>query len=111
MRPHDLPSYGNRNALIGIETLADRPNTNQAVFGAKILQSEIDSPALLGQLQIYTPQRILRSRQWLRQPSRNTVYGDNDSMISISRLFQDVYHLFDFNVSTKTFHRRIRGRM
>ncbi|XP_053698842.1 uncharacterized protein LOC128745791 [Sabethes cyaneus] len=109
--PQDLPPYKHRCALIGIETLEDRRNANQAVFGAKILQGEIDSPALLGQIHIYAPQCILRPRQWLRQPPRNTVYGNNDPMLSVSGRFQEAYHLFDFNVSTNTFRQRIYKSM
>lgn len=108
MDPNDLPPYENRCALIGIETLAARRYANQAVFGAKILRSEIDSPELLDRLQIYAPQRVLRSRQWLRQARRNTVYGYNDPMNSVCRSFQQTYHLFDFNVTTKTFRQRLR---
>lgn len=108
--PLRLPPYEHRCALLGIETLEERRKMNQAVFGAKVLRSEIDSPALLRQLNIYAPQRVLRSRQLLYQPPRRTMYGSNNPIDTISRRFQDNYNLFDFNISTNTFKNRLRNR-
>lgn len=107
--PVNLPPYEHRCALLGIEPLDVRRKVNQAVFGAKILRAEIDSSALLDRLRIYAPERVLRPRQLVQPTPRNTVYGSNDPVNSISARFQEGYYVFDFNLSTNTFRQRLRS--
>lgn len=106
--PQNLPPYEHRCALLGIEPLHVRRKIDRAVYGAKIIQSEVDCGALLERVRLYAPERVMRSRRLIHLPSRNTGYGANDPMNSICRLFQEAYSVFDFNLSTTSFKQRLR---
>lgn len=106
--PLNLPPYEHRCALLGIEPLHVRRKTNRAVYGAKLIHSEVDCPALLERVRFYAPERILRSRQLIQLSARNTIYGANDPINSICRAFREAYSLFDFNLSTEAFRQRLR---
>lgn len=51
--PLNLPAYEDRCRLLGIETLEQRRRRAQAIFAAKLIVGDIDSPELLRQLNIY----------------------------------------------------------
>lgn len=70
--PLNLPRYEDRCNLLGMQTLSQRRKHAQAVFVAKILLGETDSSAILSQLNVYAPERILRRREFLRMDSRTT---------------------------------------
>lgn len=106
--PSNLPPYNERCQLLGLETLENRRTIAQAVFAAKVLIGEVDSPEMLSQLGIYAPQRILRSRDFLHLEARSVNYGMHDPIRSMSARFNDFYMLFDFNVpSTAAFRHRV----
>lgn len=105
--PLNLPRYEDRCRLLGLQTLDQRRNTAQVVFVAKILTGEIDSLEILGQLNLYAPERLLRQRNFLLLEPRNTVYGLHDPVRFMSAKFNDVYLLFDFNCTIATFKRRL----
>lgn len=102
-----LTPYEMRCNLLHIDTLTRRRSIDLAVFGAKILLGEIDCPSLLARLQLYAPERYLRSRRVLQQDHRRTLYGTNDPISSISRRLQESFHLFDFNEDSKMFRRKL----
>lgn len=105
--PFILPPYEQRCALLGIEPLYVKRQIDRAVYGAKIIRSEVDCVALLERVRFYAPERVLRSRQVISVASRNTGYGANDPMNSICRLFVEAYDVFDFNLSTESFRQRL----
>lgn len=110
--PEMLPPYEDRCALLGIEPLRVRRRIDRAVYGAKIIRSEVDCAALLERIRLYAPERVLRSRQVIQVESRNTNYGANDPVNSISRCFVEGYELFDFNSSVESFRQRLyRSRL
>lgn len=106
--PTNLPRYEDRCRLLGIETLEQRRNNSQAVFIAKILLGELDSPEILNRINIYAPTRVLRQRGFLMLESRNTGYGSHDPIRFMAATFNGVYELFDFNASAERFKRRLR---
>lgn len=55
--PVNLPPYEDRCRLLEINTLEQRRFNAQAVFVAKILKGEIDSPLILEQINMYAPER------------------------------------------------------
>lgn len=105
--PANLPPYEHRCQLLGIDTLERRRSIAQAMFAAKVLVGEIDSPEIVAELQLYAPERPLRSRNFLNLPARVANYGQHDPVRFISMRFNEYYHLFDFNVTTETFRQRI----
>lgn len=106
--PTNLPRYEDRCRLLGIETLEQRRNNSQAVFIAKILLGELDSPEILNRINRYAPTRVLRQRGFLMLESRNTGYGSHDPIRFMAATFNGVYELFDFNASAERFKRRLR---
>lgn len=105
--PANLPPYEHRCQLLGIDTLERRRSIAQAMFAAKVLVGEIDSPEIVAEFQLYAPERPLRSRNFLNLPARVANYGQHDPVRFISMRFNEYYYLFDFNVTTETFRQRI----
>lgn len=81
------------------------------MFVGKTLQGEVDSTEILGRLNIYAPERILRQRNFLQLEPRRAVYGFHDPIRFISARFNEVFHVFDFNISTTAFKRRLQGSL
>lgn len=108
--PRNLPPYEDRCRLLGLETLENRRCIAQAMFIAKVLLGDIDAPHIMAQLNIYAPERILRQRGFFFLGPRHTEYGLNDPIRSMSSRFNEVYMLFDFNLSAASFHRRLQTR-
>lgn len=105
--PLNLPPYEDRCRLLGLQTLEKRRSIAQAVFIAKILTGETDAPNLLGQMNIYAPERLLRQRNILLLEPRNTLYGLHDSIRFMSARFNEVSRLFDFCSNAAAFKRRL----
>lgn len=105
-----LPAYYARCQLLGMQTLEQRRFDAQAVFIAKLLTGEIDSPRILQQLNLYAPERSLRRRDLLSLPQRNVSYGQHDPIRFMSASFNVVADLFDFNVSVNSFKQLLRRR-
>lgn len=105
--PLNLPPYDHRCRLLGLEPLHVRRKNSRAVYGSKIVRTEVDCPALLQHVQFYAPERVLRTRQLIQIASRNTGYGANDPLNSICNEFRQAYGVFDFNLTTNTFRQRL----
>lgn len=105
--PSNLPSYEDRCALLGIDTLEDRRRKAQAIFAAKIIIGEIDSPELLRQLYFYAPERVMRQRNFMHLVPRNTQYGMNEPIRAVADAFNEAYMWFDFNVPLSVFIRNL----
>ena len=73
--PVNLPPYPDRCRLLGLDTLERRRKIQQALFVAKILNGEIDSPKLLSTINFRASQRMLRSTSMLQNPFHRTNYG------------------------------------
>lgn len=106
--PQELPAYENRCRLLGLETLQTRRRAAQAVFVAKMFLGEIDSPAILADLNLYAPERVMRQRALLQLAARNTGYGLHEPVRAMSDIFNQCFNLFDFNLSASSFNRRLR---
>lgn len=105
----EFGSYEERCRYLGILTLEQRRKVSQAMFVAKLLNGEIDAPALLNQLCLYVPVRILRQRPFLFLAPRNTDYGSHEPIRFMSARFNEFFHLFDFNLTTTIFLSRLRS--
>lgn len=108
--PVNLPAYENRCSLLGLETLEHRRTVSQAVFVAKVLLGETDSPETLVEFGIYAPERVLRSRNFLHLGPRSTNYSLYDPIRFMSLRFNEHFTSFDFNCTAETFRRRILPR-
>lgn len=97
--PENLPPYEDRCLLLGIDTLENRRSVSQAMFVVKLLKNEVDSSALLADLNIYAPERPLRRRDFFLLGTRNSLYGQHDPVRFMMAKFNSVSHLFDFNTS------------
>ena len=106
--PANLPLYPDRCRLIRNDTLEHRRRLHQAVFIAKLLHGEIDSPKLLSLVNFRASQRALRSTGFLQTPFHRTSFGYNEPVTACVRAFACVEHLFDFNESVNKFVQKIK---
>lgn len=95
----NLPPYEHRCMLLGIDTLEKRRHSMQAEFISKVLNSEIDAPAILAELQLYVPERPLRRRNFLHLPSRNSRYGQHDALRFMALRYNETAEHYDFYMS------------
>lgn len=72
----NLPAYADRCQLLGIDTLEKRRCNAQAVFAAKVIVGDIDSPELLRLFNFYAPERTMRQRNFLQLAPRNLGAAD-----------------------------------
>lgn len=105
--PINLPPYEERCKLINIETLSRRREKAGALFIAKVLHGDIDSPGILQNLNFHVPSRQLRSSLFFSLPFRRTNYGQNEPLRRLCQIFNKCSHLFDFNVSVACFKSRL----
>lgn len=105
--PLNLPEYSARCQLLGIDTLQKRRKVQQAMFVAKLLRNEVDSPDLLSMMNIRAIQRPLRQRALLSARFHRTTYGFNDPMSKMIRTFTLVEDLFEFEESSQSFKNKI----
>lgn len=97
--PRELPRYESRCKLINLEVLEGRRNVVKACFVGDLLQGNIDCSPLLGLLDVNTRRRNLRLHAFFINRSSRTNYGKNEPVLSMCRVFNTCYHVFDFNVS------------
>ena len=69
---------------------------------------EIDSPAILADLNLYAPERVMRQRALLQLAARNSGYGLHEPIRAMFDIFNQCFNLFDFNLSASSFNRRLR---
>ncbi|XP_055633092.1 uncharacterized protein LOC129773504 [Toxorhynchites rutilus septentrionalis] len=106
--PLNLPPYEHRCQLIGLETLKQRRKRAKAIFIARLLVPEIDAPNVLAQIAINVPGYTLRRSDFLRLPFRRRDYSLHEPIRSMMECFNDVAHLFDFNITINEFKSRIK---
>lgn len=97
--PRNLPSYESRCNLIDLELLEGRRNVAKACFVADLLQGNVDCSTLLSLLDINTQRRDLRLHAFFNNRRSRTNYGVHEPMLSMCRVFNSCYYVFDFNVS------------
>lgn len=97
--PLNPPSYEDRCNALGLDLLCVRRNVAKAIFVSDLLNSSIDCPILLQQVNFYIQRRTIRSHQFIRIPRALTNYGRNEAMSSMCRIFNDCYEHFDFHLS------------
>ena len=105
--PNDPPPYESRCRLLGMDTLQKRRNILRVTFIGKVILGEIDAPWILAQIDFNIIPRPLRQRSFLRLQQHRTEYAHNEPVRSMCLLFNQLYHLFDFNVSARVFRDRV----
>lgn len=80
--PQNLPPYGERCRLLGLDTLQRRRQFQQATFVANILTGEIDASALLSRIEFRAIGRQLRSSSLLMTRFHRTSYGFHEPLTS-----------------------------
>lgn len=97
--PLNPPSYVIRCAQLGLDSLKIRRDVAKGTFITDLLQSTIDCPEILEQVNFYIQVRTLRSHQFIRIPRALTNYGRNEALSSMCRIFNDCFDVFDFHLS------------
>lgn len=102
-----LPPYEHRCALVDLPTLRNRRTLLKQLFIFDLLENNIDCSGLLGKLSFNTPVRLLRRTALFRHAAHRTLYGQNNPLDVCCEMFNNVYHLYDFNIAKETFRLRI----
>lgn len=84
---NNLPSYVDRCKLIHLDLLSVRRDVAKACFVSDLLNSNVDCPELLSQLNVNIRRRALRSNDFLQIDRSRTNYGMNDPVKSMCRVF------------------------
>lgn len=105
--PIALPPYANRCLLLNLETLSTRRTKAEALFAAKVILGDIDSPSLLGNLNFSAPSRTLRSSCFFDLSFRKTNYGKYEPIRRICASFNKYSSYFDFTCSSSLFKNRV----
>lgn len=107
--PVNLPPYEHRCALLDLQPLVRRRVMLQRLFVFDVLKCNIDCSSLLENVRLQAPARQLRNRplQWI--PAHRTQYGRNNPFDQCCAMFNEVYDLFDFNVSKIVYKSRLRN--
>lgn len=105
--PIVLPPYENRCLLLNLETLSARRLKAEALFAAKIILGEIDSPSILSDFHFSAPTRILRSSSFFALPFRRTNYGKSDPIRKMCVSFNRFSDCFDFTCNNSMFKSRM----
>lgn len=106
--PANLPAYEDRCRLLGLQTLEQRRKSAKAVFIGKLLNGDIDAPNLLAMVDINVPGYPLRNSSFLRLPFRRRDYDFHEPVCALMRAFNEAFNLYDFNVSSDDFRRRLQ---
>ena len=105
--PANLPPYSERCRLINLDTLERRRKIQQAVFVAKVLNGEVDSPRILFLLNFRAPQRSLRSAGLLQPNVHRTLFGYNEPVTACVRAFAPVEEIFEFGEPSHKFLQKV----
>ena len=88
--------------VLGLQTLEHRRQALQATFVAKLMSGNIDSPCyLLEKLNLYAPERPLRSRELLIPTFPRFAHSYNAPLNQMIKSFTKYQRLFDYNISIK----------
>ncbi|XP_053690885.1 uncharacterized protein LOC128739423 [Sabethes cyaneus] len=109
--PNNLPPYPDRCRLLGLDTLECRRKIQQALFVAKLLNGEIDSPKLLSLMNFRAAERTLRPSSLLTNLFHRTEFGSNEPVTSCVRVFSCVEEHFQFGESLSKFKRLVRTNL
>lgn len=102
-----LPAYENRCALISLPTLATRRTYLQRLFVFDLLENNVDCPDILEKLRFNAPGRTIRRTDFFRRSAHRTQYGQHNPLDVCCQVFNDVYHMYDFNLCKSAFKSRI----
>jgi hypothetical protein len=101
-----LPPYQDRINLLGLQRLDYRREVSSIIFVRDLICMRVCCAELLARLNIYVPERRLRPRDVFFQiNSVPTNHGLSEPVLSMSRLFNSVSHVFDFNISRDSFRK------
>lgn len=68
-----------------------------------LMTGKTDCPELLSQLNFHCPMRIFRNNEFFRTSRHATNYAQSSSFNIMCKNFNDISHLFDFNLSRDVF--------
>ena len=106
--PDNLPPYPDRCRLLGLDTLERRRKIQQCLFIAKLLNGELDAPALLQMVNFRVPNRNLRNATLLQPVFHRTLFGKNEPFTACVRGFTAVEDHFQFDEPTRYFISRLK---
>lgn len=104
---HHLPPYEQRCALIKLPTLQNRRELLQRLLIFDLLNNNLDCSDLLERLRFNAPGSSTRRFDFFKRATHRTQYGQNNPLNMCCQRFNEVYHLFDFNLSKNVFRLRI----
>lgn len=104
-----MPPYHFRCKLLNICPLNIRREHSMSIFVFDVLTNKINCPFILERLYLSAPNRLLRNSNMLSIPFCRTRYAQQEPIIRMSRHFNAVAHLFDYNISRQRFLLNLRS--
>ena len=106
-----LPEYSERCNIVNLDALLKRRKIQAVVFVADILNGSIDAPDILEKINIYIPQHLSRGMNFIYIPTYKSNYLQNAPIPHISRLFNQGFKHFDFNMYKSQFKKCILNNL
>lgn len=103
-----MPSYPTRCKELNILSLVDRRKYLGCCFIVKILQGNTISSEILQNIHLAVPGKLLRKNNFLEIKHHRTNYGMNEPINSMSINFNEISHLFDFNITLPHFFKILK---
>lgn len=102
--------YDFKRKLLEIESLAARRKNTCIYFMFDMLSGRIDSSPLMSLIDINVPPRSIRNHSFLRANFHRTQYGSFEPISNLSRIFNETFDLFNFDVARNVCRNRIITR-
>lgn len=104
-------TYEERCSTLGMASLASRRTYLRASFIGKLLLGGIDAPNILARINFNAIPRPIRNRSILRANFQRTTYGQNEPIRAMCVVFNSMYHIFDFSMTSEAFLYRLRNEL
>ena len=98
-----LPKYEHRLLLLDLNTLKDRRTILNVTFIFKLINGSVNCNYLLSKLKFNCPFRSSRSYKPLIVSNHIRTYLNNEPLNNLCNNFNNMYFLFDFNLSIESF--------
>lgn len=103
----NLPSYKSRLSLIKLPSLSSRRTMLNVMFVLNLINGNICSDFLVGNLSFHIPQRPTRYYFPLAIEAFRTNYANSDPFIRCCRAFNNLYCYVDFSCNNNVIKRKI----
>jgi hypothetical protein len=107
----NIPPYHELCSESNLLSLSNRRKFLSCCFIFSIIQGYSDSPFILNSISFEVPSRTLRDHNFLHIPHHRTNYGMHEPITSMSKSFNKISNIFDFNISKNHFKSSLKKHL